>query len=338
MIRFVSVSKTYSQKGQTFNAIDDLSLTIDDNEAHGIIGESGAGKSTLLRMINLLVKPSSGDIFIDGEEISKRQGRSLNAIRRQIGMIFQHFNLIKNKTVLENVCLPFYIHQKPIDLSACKEMLNFVGLSDKLHHYPNELSGGQKQRLAIARALMTKPKILLCDEPTSALDPKQSEAILNLLNQVKEEFNMTLVVIAHQMSVIKSLCQKISVMDKGKLISTHDLDTLITTPNVQNQFIQNLKPELPSYLKNKIQTNATSGKNPLVRIIFSGDIANRPILSELSQNLDIKFNLLQANIDAFGQKTYGIANIELILNGQSFESVEKSLSQQGLHVENLGYV
>lgn len=338
MIELKRLHKTFTQKGQTFHALEDISLTISEGECHGIIGQSGAGKSTLLRTINLLERPTSGKVIVDHCELSALSEEKLQKARQNIAMIFQHFNLINNKNVFDNVALPFLIKKEPINKEHVLEMLNVVGLEDKIHHYPTELSGGQKQRVAIARALIQKPKVLLCDEATSALDPAQSEKILELLQTVQRDFKLTLVLVTHQMEVIKTLCQSVSVIEKGKLVSSDKISNLLASSELEHQFIDNLKPELPSYLKANLQSMPQPGTNPLVRIIFSGDIAQNPILSELSQALGIKFNLLQANFDAIGGQTYGIANIELMLGERELDKTIEQLQSSGLSVEVLGYV
>ncbi len=338
MIELKGLNKTYTQKGQIFHALKDINLTIAAGECHGIIGQSGAGKSTLLRTINLLERPSSGQVVVNGCELSALSEEKLQEARQDIAMIFQHFNLINNKSVFDNVALPFLIKNEAIAKERVTDMLSVVGLKDKKNHYPAELSGGQKQRVAIARALIQEPKVLLCDEATSALDPAQSEKILELLQTVQRDFKLTLVLVTHQMEVIKSLCQSLSVIEQGQLISSDKISNLLASSELEHQFIENLTPELPSYLKNNLQSMPHPGTNPLVRIIFSGDIAQNPILSELSQTLGIKFNLLQANFDAIGGQTYGIANIELMLGELSLDATIEQLSSSGLTVEVLGYV
>lgn len=219
MIEFKNVKKTFRGLDGPFKAIDQLSLSIKDNELFGIIGESGAGKSTLMRFINALEVPDSGQIIVDGVDVQQLNKKELRLHQKQIGMIFQHFNLLSNKTVEENVRLPLELHSYDQSLSL-EEVLEFVGLQDKKKNYPSQLSGGQKQRVGIARALITRPKILLCDEPTSALDQNTTEEIVDVLKKAHIEYGMTTIIVTHELHVIKELCTRASIIEKGKLIDT----------------------------------------------------------------------------------------------------------------------
>lgn len=222
MIRFDNLTKNFvSSQGQV-KALDQISLTIKQNESFGIIGESGAGKSTLLRMINGLELPSSGQVLVGGKDLSQLTEKELNGHRTQIGMIFQHYNLLNNKTVAENVRLPLDIHHYHETLDV-EEALDFVGLSNKKNAYPSQLSGGQKQRVGIARALITKPQILLCDEPTSALDLSTTNDIVQVLDKVNREFDMTVVIVTHELDVIKRLCSRSAILEDGRLLDLIDV-------------------------------------------------------------------------------------------------------------------
>lgn len=222
MIRFDNLSKSFVSSQGEVKALDQISLTIKQNESFGIIGESGAGKSTLLRMINGLEMPSSGQVFVAGEDLTQLTEKELNRHRAQVGMIFQHYNLLNNKTVAENVRLPLDIHHHDETLDL-EEALEFVGLSDKKKAYPSQLSGGQKQRVGIARALITKPKILLCDEPTSALDLSTTNDIVQVLDKVNREFDMTVVIVTHELDVIKRLCSRSAILEDGRLLDLIDV-------------------------------------------------------------------------------------------------------------------
>lgn len=217
MIRFDNLTKNFVSSQGQIKALDQISLTIKQNESFGIIGESGAGKSTLLRMINGLELPSSGQVLVGGKDLSQLTEKELNRHRAQIGMIFQHYNLLNNKTVAENIRLPLDIHHYDETLDV-EEALDFVGLSDKKNAYPSQLSGGQKQRVGIARALITKPKILLCDEPTSALDLSTTNDIVQVLDKVNREFDMTVVIVTHELDVIKRLCSRSAILQDGRLL------------------------------------------------------------------------------------------------------------------------
>lgn len=214
MIKFNHVTKTFNENNQPLNALSDITFSINKGEAFGVIGESGAGKSTLLRLINALEKPTSGAVSVNGIAVSTLSKKELRQAQKQIGMVFQHFNLLNNKTVEENVHLPLELHDYPSALTT-DDVLTFVGLEDKKDSYPAQLSGGQKQRVGIARALITRPDILLCDEPTSALDQNTTEEIVDVLKKAHQEFKMTIVVVTHELPVIKELCGRAAVMEKG---------------------------------------------------------------------------------------------------------------------------
>lgn len=217
MIELQQVEKTFTGIDGPFKAIDKVSLSIRKNEVFGVIGESGAGKSTLMRFINALEVPDAGKVLVEGIDVHQLRKRDLRFHQQQIGMIFQQFNLLSNKTVIENILLPLEIGKHENALTV-NEVLDFVGLSDKKNHYPAQLSGGQKQRVGIARALITQPKILLCDEPTSALDQNTTEEIVDVLKKAHKEFGMTIVIVTHELNVIKELCERSAIMEKGKLI------------------------------------------------------------------------------------------------------------------------
>ncbi len=222
MIQFESVSKKFERASKETLALSDVNLTIQSQECFGVIGESGAGKSTLLRMINALEYPTSGHVLVDGVKVGDLAGKQLQRHRSEIGMVFQQFNLLNNKTIQENITLPLELH-KHQEVLEVDHVLDFVGLTDKRDAYPAELSGGQKQRVGIARALITKPKILLCDEPTSALDQLTTDEIVQLLKRANQEFEMTILVVTHELEVVKQLCDRSAVMEEGKVVSILDV-------------------------------------------------------------------------------------------------------------------
>lgn len=223
MIEFKNISKTFASKDGPLKAIDGITLDIHPNEIFGIIGESGAGKSTLLRFINALERPDSGEVKVNGTNVHNLNKQQLRHFKKDIGMIFQQFNLLGNKTVAENILLPLELHsyENTLDLDT---ILDFVGLTDKKNSYPRELSGGQKQRVGIARGIITRPKVLLCDEPTSALDENTKREIVALLRKVSEEFNVTILIVTHELDVVKRLCERVAVLENGKLIEIINVD------------------------------------------------------------------------------------------------------------------
>lgn len=218
----MNTTKRFEGKSGSFLAVDNISLSIKDQEVFGVVGESGAGKSTLVRFINALERPDSGQVLVDNVEVMSLSKGELQYFRKDIGMIFQQFNLLNNKTVAENVHLALEIHPYDDPLSV-DEVLSFVGLSDKKDHYPSQLSGGQKQRVGIARALVTRPKILLCDEPTSALDAKMTDEIVSVLKRAHAKFNMTIVIVTHELDVIKAMCHRTAILEHGKLVDVLDI-------------------------------------------------------------------------------------------------------------------
>ncbi|WP_062351241.1 methionine ABC transporter ATP-binding protein [Bacillus kwashiorkori] len=247
MITLKNVSKTYPQGSKQFHAIQSVNLTISKGNIHGVIGASGAGKSTLLRIINLLETPDSGEVIIEGNDIAKLKQKKLREARRSIGMIFQHFHLVHNKTVFDNVAVSLQLARFPKKEinNRVIECLRFVGLEDQRAKYPAQLSGGQKQRVAIARALANKPSILLCDEPTSALDPNTTGDILRVLKMINEQLGVTIVIVSHEMNVIKSICNQVTVLNNGQVYETLEIEPrgLATANHDPSWFVEQLKKE-----------------------------------------------------------------------------------------------
>ena len=283
MIEFKNITKHFLTKKNSVHALNDVSFQIDDGEIFGIVGFSGAGKSTLVRMINGLEKPSSGQVLVDGNDLGKLNKKELRAMRKQIGMVFQQFNLLNSKTVYENVAMPLILNKEDKQMidKRVKEMLAFVELSDKLQSYPDQLSGGQKQRVGIARALAMNPKILLCDEATSALDPKTTDSILDLLKKINDDLGITIVIITHEMHVIEKICDHVAVMEKGSVIETGKVQDVFSAPQqaITKDFINMVvKEDVPEgILKNLHYSPKTSqiwsikywGANQTVEIVES---------------------------------------------------------------------
>ena len=235
MIRIQNLSTDLTSGNETLTAVDNISLKVNKGEIFGIIGLSGAGKSTLIRCINRLEEPTSGKIFIDNVDITSLDKESLRLVRKEIGMIFQHFNLLSQKTVYDNIAFPLQLdgQNKSQIKERVDQLLEYVELTDKKHSYPSQLSGGQKQRVAIARAIANNPKILLSDEGTSALDPKTTKSILSLLNRIRHEFGITVVMITHQMEVVKEICDRVAIMDDGKIVETNTVESIFRDPKTK---------------------------------------------------------------------------------------------------------
>ena len=321
-------------------ALRDITLFVQEGEICGIIGKRGAGKSTLLRCINLLERPDCGEVLIDGENISSLNARELRIARHKTAMIFQQFNLLNSETVYDNIALPMRIQgieEAAID-SKINELLPLVELSDKIHAYPAQLSGGQKQRVAIARALSCSPKILLCDEATSALDPETTDAILALLKKINILYGITIVLITHEMDVVKRICHRLAVMEGGKIIETTPLASVFAHKNslARKMLYAQLSPQLPICLSNRL-TQVPNNK-PLLRLFFEGAGATVPFISQTSRELHLDINILLANIDRFDGVTCGVLVIELIANKALLQSFIERCEKLGLSVEIVGYV
>ena len=291
MIELRNIHKSYDNH----IALNNVNLFIQESEIFGIIGRSGAGKSTLLRCMNLLERPDRGEIIVDGEDIVHLPARALRTARHKTAMIFQQFNLINAKTVYDNIALPMRIQR--MDEATIKtkitELLALVELNDKILAYPAQLSGGQKQRVAIARALSCSPKILLCDEATSALDPETTAAILTLLKRINQRFGITIVLITHEMDVIKRICHRLAVMDGGNIIETLGLANVFSQKDsvARALLYQQLSPELPQCLTNRI--TSIQNNKPLLRLFFQGEEATVPFISLISRELNININMNQ---------------------------------------------
>ena len=310
MIEFKHVSVSFTQRKQFFEAVNDANFKIEKGEIFGIAGSSGAGKSTLLRTINLLQTVSSGEILVDGENITNYRRNQLRILRRNIGMIFQHFNLARNLTVYQNITFVLKAAGKSKSETETRvnELLNLVNLSDKANSYPANLSGGEKQRVAIARALANDAKILLCDEPTSALDLETTSSILSLLKDLNKKFGITIVIITHELDVIKSICNRCAVMNKGSVIEIGDVYDIFTKP--REDFTRQLLSHtnhfsLPEEIISKMQ-------GPIIRLTFKGDNANNPILSYAANTFQIVFNILLGKIEYINGLPLGILYVELI--------------------------
>lgn len=310
MIALQNITVTFAAKDQTFAAVSDTSLHINKGEIFGIVGTSGAGKSTLLRTINLLQPPTEGRILIDGHDITDYTGDDLRKIRTQTGMIFQHFNLIHTKTVYENIAFAMKAANadKALIAERVKELLELVSLSDRRDHYPAQLSGGQKQRVGIARALANKPNILLCDEPTSALDLETTNSILELLKNINKHTGITMVLITHEMAVIKKICDRVAVMSKGKVVETGSVLDIFSKP--QHSFTQQLVAH--SYDLDLPQRLLQDTRGKIFKIVYRGDKAEDPVLSDTAQRFPVKLNILHGKIEYINDQPLGILLVNAI--------------------------
>ncbi len=344
MIVLDRIAKSFQRRGhQAVTALEDVSLAIRPSEIYGIIGRSGAGKSTLIRLINGLEKPSSGKVLVDGVDIAGLDDRALRWERRKIGMIFQHFNLLSSRSVFDNVALPLELARVPraaIDRKVTA-LLGLVGLADKRRRYPAELSGGQKQRVGIARALATDPKILLSDEATSALDPETTASILALLAQVNTELGVTIVLITHQMAVIKDICHRVGVIEAGRIIeegSVYDVFAHPKTPTAQSFVGSITRHALPKDLAARLQPEPTGASQAILRLTFTGSGAEAPILSRLARERNLDVAILHGQIDTIAGRPFGILIVAAPAAAIADQSAQRFLAANDVATEVLGYV
>lgn len=312
-IAFRHVSKTFARNGAEVQALKEINLRINQGDIFGVIGTSGAGKSTLLRLINHLETPTSGSVEVQGEALQGISKKRLIQVKKQIGMIFQHFNLLNARTVFHNVAIPLILQGRDKDFIATRvaELLAFVNLSDKAHSYPDELSGGQKQRVGIARALATNPAILLCDEATSALDPQTTVQILLLLQEINQRYGITIVLITHEMSVVQKICNRMAVMEQGRIVEQGDVLSLFAEPqqSVSASFVQSvIHDRLPQ------QTLALLSQHPAVdvlRLEFVGSTAQQPIINRLIREHEVEVNILFASMTEVQRTILGFMIVQI---------------------------
>jgi len=343
MIELQNVTKTFHKKDTVVHALSDVSLRVDEGEIFGVIGASGAGKSTLIRCINLLEKPTSGEIIVGGQRLRQLSSRRLTEERRQMGMIFQHFNLLSSRTVYDNVALPLELSRTPKREIAgrVRELLALVGLQDKEQDYPSSLSGGQKQRVAIARTLANSPKVLLCDEATSALDPETTQSILALLKDINRRFRITIVLITHEMNVVKAICDKVAIISEGKLIEQGTVRQIFSHPRTEltRQFIaSSLHLRLPLEYQQRLRPVSNGQDHLLVKLEFTGESVDAPVLSDATRLFDLDSQIVSAQMDYAGGARFGVMLIELQGREDNLKKVTAYFTDHKIKSEILGYV
>lgn len=338
MIEFQNIRKEFRQKKKLITAIDDVSLKIEKGDIFGVIGYSGAGKSTLLRMVNGLEEPTSGNVLIKGKNLKEMTKEELINTRKRISMIFQHFNLLESKTVFENVALPLILNKtdKNEIKEKVRELLDYVGLADKEKSYPHQLSGGQKQRVGIARALVTNPEILLCDEATSALDPKTTASILELLKRINKEFNITILMITHEMEVIRALCNKVAVMEKGKVIEAGEVIEVFGNPQ-QKTTKEFVKTVIPDQIPQSVieELNNTARNYRIFKLKFLGNNATQPLLHKISTKFQVETSIAFANVTELQGTTLGIFTTVFYGEENELSKVQHYIEQQDVIVEEV---
>ena len=339
MIQFKNISKTFESKTGIVHAVKDVNLEINSGEIFGVIGYSGAGKSTLVRLINLLERPTQGSIYINGKDITQFNESQLRERRKKIGMIFQQFNLLSARNVFENIALPLKrqglskeeIHDKVIGL------LELVGILDKAKAYPSQLSGGQKQRVAIARALANDPDILLCDEATSALDPQTTKTILKLIKDLNEKLKLTVVVITHEMEVVKEICDRVAVMEDGNVVELNTVQNIFSNPqeNITREFINSTSNlnKLSDLIQNESEVIQLQAYEKLLRIDFVGESTSDAIISKISKEYDTEASIIFANVEVIKDEILGSMVIKLSGESNNQDAAIKHLAEIGIKVE-----
>ncbi|MCV9952090.1 methionine ABC transporter ATP-binding protein [Paenibacillus sp. BT-177] len=337
MIELRNVSKTYVRKGLSIQALKNINITVDKGDIFGFIGFSGAGKSTLIRLVNRLEKVTTGEVLVEGESLNAYSTSGLRKVRKKIGMIFQHFNLLESKTVFENIAIPLVLlkrNKREIERRVT-ELLAFTGLSDKANSYPSELSGGQKQRVGIARALASNPSILLCDEATSALDPQTTQSILDLLRKINKEYKITILIITHEMSVIQRICNKVAVMEKGEIIEQGDVLEVFGQPKhpTTQSFVRTvIHDEVPDSV---LQTFEQQESQRIYKLEFIGQAASDPVVHELIRKHDIHVNILFANMTEIQETTIGYMTLQLRGEQLAVQQAVDFIKSKGVHIQEV---
>ncbi|MDB1123210.1 methionine ABC transporter ATP-binding protein MetN [Vibrio algarum] len=343
MIEISNVNKVFYQGEKEIHALVDINLSISQGSIFGVIGSSGAGKSTLIRCVNMLEAPTQGSVVVDGVDLTLLSKSELSEARRNIGMIFQHFNLLSSRTVFNNIALPLElagINKETINTKV-SELLSLVGLADKRDTYPANLSGGQKQRVAIARALASDPKVLLCDEATSALDPATTQSILELLREINRKLNITILLITHEMDVVKGICHQVAIIGDGELVEQGTVGEIFAHPKTElaHSFIRStLDLSIPEDYQARLQTNRIEGSHPLVRLEFTGETVDAPLMSQISRQFNIDVSILSSDLDYAGGVKFGMMVAELFGSEHDDNAAIAFLKEHKVKVEVLGYV
>lgn len=340
MIQLIDISKTFNSKTRDVQAVKNVNMTIEDGDVFGVIGFSGAGKSTLIRLVNGLEKPDSGKVIVNGREIGGLSKADLRKERKEIGMVFQQFNLLNSKSVYDNVALPLILNKMPKNdiRKRVLQLLEYVELSDKVEAYPNELSGGQKQRVGIARALATNPCILLCDEATSALDPKTTQSILQLLKKINKEFHITILIITHEMNVIREICNKVAVMENGEIAEQGNVIDVFGNPQkeVTMNFVKTvINDEIPESIANNLKENLSNSS--IIKFKFIGSNGQDPVLSKINKQFDVSTNILFATVSEFKDGILGIMIVQLVGNETERDRAFAYIESQGVTYERMEF-
>lgn len=339
MIRLEHVTKTFQTRDGDVHAVKDVSLDIAEGQIFGIIGFSGAGKSTLVRCMNLLERPEEGKVIFDGKNLLDLDAAGLRHARQKMSMIFQHFNLMRSRTVYENIALPLRMEKRPkeeIDKKVM-ELLDLIDLVERRDSYPSQLSGGQKQRVAIARALATDPKVLLCDEATSALDPQTTQSILHLIRRINRERNITVVVITHEMLVVKEICDRVAVMEAGRVVETNDLVPIFINPieEITRNFINttNESAKIQELLDTGHPLTRLAENQQLVRLTYTPENAAETIISRLAEKLGVESSIIFGNIEVIRDEPIGTIVTKMTGSDQQLKDALALCREAGIRTE-----
>lgn len=337
MIKVKNIRKTFTLEQNEVTAVDDLTIDVKEGEIYGVIGYSGAGKSTFVRLLNRLEEPTDGTIFIDGKEITKLNRKQLRLARQEIGMIFQHFNLLWSRTTEENIAFPLEIAGVPKDEreKRVQELIDLVGLTGREKAYPAQLSGGQKQRVGIARALANNPKVLLCDEATSALDPETTNAILDLLVNINERLGLTIILITHEMHVIQKICDRVAVMEQGKIVEQGDVFDVFSNPKhpTTKKFVEQLVAEADkeTNLEQLLMQMEQTGK--IMQLHFNGNLANEALISQVVKQYDVDIHLIEGKMTQTKTGTLGTLTVQMIGETNEIEKAETFIKNRKVEME-----
>lgn len=339
MIQLEHVTKTFRTRDGDVHAVKDVSLDIQEGQIYGIIGYSGAGKSTLVRCMNLLEVPDSGKVIFDGKDLMKLSPAELRKARQKMSMIFQHFNLMRSRTVFDNIALPMRNMKKPKEEIEQKvmELLELVDLAERKDSYPSQLSGGQKQRVAIARALATEPKVLLCDEATSALDPQTTQSILKLIKKINREMNLTVVMITHEMLVVKEICDRVAVMDSGRVIEKGDIVPLFTNPieDLTRQFINTTSSVNKIYelIEQNHPLTRLEADQQMIVLKYAGSTTGEAMISKVSRQFDVDCSIIFGSVEVIKDEPIGLLVTVFTGSGDSIRRAVDLLKNDGVNVE-----
>jgi D-methionine transport system ATP-binding protein len=342
LIELKNISKTFSENGSEFHAVKDVTLTIQDGEIYGIIGFSGAGKSTLVRCINLLGRPSKGEVHVNGADMLSLSPKELREARKKIGMIFQHFNLMASRTVFDNVAFP--LKKSGLSKAEIKEkvnkLLDLVEIRDKADVYPAQLSGGQKQRVAIARALANDPSVLLCDEATSALDPQTTGSILALLKKLNQELSLTIVIITHEMEVVKGICNKVAVMERGEVVESGDIFDIFSNPKqkITKDFIRTTSNlyKVEDWVKNTPEVLGLEDGDVVARLTYTRKDVSEPLISYVSRTYGIDLNIICADVEIVAGAPIGGTVVIFRGDAAKIQAAIEDLKSKHVGVEVIG--